>query len=425
VDRYAAVPVISKGSACFRFRLMAAALILAACGAPPETADTVRSVDTNRVPAVTEAAADMSSSEHRALAERFRRTLERLVEEDGLPGAVAAYALPTGRLGVAGEGFADIESGARMGPHHRMLAGSIGKTFVAATVLSVAAQGLVNLDAPVSTYLDEQAFAALSSWERITIRHLLTHSAGLRDHVDDEDFGALVGGLLERGDPDASIDPPALVGTILNDPALFEPGAGYSYTDTGYILLGLVIEEVTGGTYYDELQRRILDPLELEQTSPSERHAPYLATGYLESNNIFGLPERVVEDGAMILNPAVEWTGGGLISNPADLVAWARALYRGEALPTPYLNDLLGSVVKRSPEDTGGYGLGVFINDTELGRTYGHPGWFPGYNSIVAYYPNWDIAVAIQINRDFGNRLGHYRDELARVVMAALSVEAP
>ncbi len=389
---------------------MAVSCTVTACSADPapEPSQTLRT--------------DLTGAEHRALAERFRRAVEGMVRADSLPGAVAAYALPTGRVGVASAGFADFESGARMGPHHRMPAGSIGKTFVAATVLALAQEGLVELDAPVASYLGGPPYSDLPGFDQITIRQLLTHSSGLVDHVADEDFGALVAGLLAAGDPDASIAPPQLVRTIVDDPPLFSPGEGFSYTDTGFVLLGLTVEAVTGTTFYEVLQHRVLDPHGLEQTTPSARHVPYLATGYLDPANAFGLPHRIVVDGAMVINPDIEYTGGGLTSNAGDLAAWARILYRGDAFAEPYLDELLGSAVPRSPEvGAGEYGLGVFIDQTQLGRAYGHTGWFPGYNSMVSYYPEFDIAIAIQVNRDFGNRLSAHRDDLAMLLLSALS----
>lgn len=126
----------------------------------------------------------------------------------------------------------------------------------------------------------------------------------------------------------------------------------------------------------------------------------------------------------MVINPEIEYTGGGLISNAGDLAAWARLLYRGDALASPYVEEVIGSAVPRSPDGPGEYGLGVFIDDLELGRAYGHGGWFPGYESVVAYFPDFDLAVAMQVNRDFGNRMAAYRDELAALVLSALAPAA-
>ena len=363
----------------------------------------------------------MSGREHRALAEQFRRTVERIVEEDGLPGAVAAYALPTGRLGVAGAGYADIEAETRMGPHFRMPAGSIGKMFVSAVVVGLVRDGAIELDAPLSAYLADPRLDALPNRDAITVRHLLSHSGGLVDHVSDADFGSRIAELMAAGDANASVAPWGLVETILDNDPLFAPGEGYGYTDTGYVLLGLIVEAVTGRPYAQVLTERILGPLELEQTTASERQAPYLATGYLAADNPFGLPTRIVEDGTMIINPAVEYTGGGLISNPADLVTWARALFGGDVLGDPLTEALTASSVVRVEGEPGRYGLGVFIDDTGLGPVYGHGGWFPGYNAMLAYYPEWDVAVAIQVNRDFGNRMSAYRDRLARLVFDVLA----
>jgi D-alanyl-D-alanine carboxypeptidase len=105
----------------------------------------------------------------------------------------------------------------------------------------------------------------------------------------------------------------------------------------------------------------------------------------------------------MAWNPSLEWTGGGLVSNPADLVRWGRALFEGSAIKGNYLDDLLESVPihKDNPETR--YGIAVAIRrDGPFGPSYGHGGWIPGYCSSLRYYPDADVAVAFQVNTDIG-----------------------
>lgn len=400
---------------------VALALLSGACG---EAGFPPRGAETGAGPAerVATELRHLDDRDLRALAERFRRTLEGLVNEDGLPGAVAAYALPSGRVGVVAAGFADRERGVRMAPHSRLLAGSVGKTFVAAVALALVQDGTLTLDEPVARYLgDEPWFGRVSNGSEMTIRHLLTHSSGLPDHVYDEDFSRAVAEALVRGDPDRVFSPRDLVSFVLNDPPLFSPGEGYAYTDTGYVLAGLVIEKVTGRSYFEELADRFLVPLRLQQTGAAARTAPYLAAGYLAENNRFGLPSKIVENGVMLVDPSVEYTGGGLVSNAGDLARWGHALYEEDALPTPYLDELIGSAVSTG-SDGGSYGLGVRIADTPLGRTYGHSGWFPGYSTLLAHYPAYGITVTFQTNTDQEVRLGAYRDTLAAVVLRDLGL---
>lgn len=336
------------------------------------------------------------------LEQRFQAELEALHSEYGFPGATAAYVLQDGTVGVAATGWSDVEAETAMTPQSRMLAASIGKSFVAATALALANEGLLNLDDPISTWLgDRDWFVRLPNHQTITLRHLLTHSAGLQDHVYTEAFAEA---LSENWrDTDNPLRPEALVAFVLDQPPLFEAGEGWSYTDTGYILVGLIIETVTPGSYYDEVAERFLVPLDLSLTAPSnEIRLPGLAAGYTAPGHPAGIPEKTTAGpGELVWNPAVEWTGGGLVSNPRDLALWAKALFEGRSMESPYLDDLLDGAPVGGDESGVHYGTGVaLIDDTPFGPSWGHGGGIPGYSSSMRYFPDSGIAIAFQINTD-------------------------
>jgi len=354
------------------------------------------------------------------LTERFQSELDRLQKAGAFPGATAAFILPDGRYAVCAAGYADKEQKVRMKPDARMLSGSVGKTFVAAVALSLAQEGKINLDDKIEKWLGaEDWFSRLPNGKDITLRMLLTHSSGLTDHVYDPRFAQAVTkqARSDKPDPDFYFKPVELVGFVLDKKPLFPAGKGYSYSDTGYILVGMIIERVTGSDYYRELQQRFLGPLRLTRTVPANhRDIPGLAAGYLSPENPLGLPTKTVVDGKMVFNPANEWTGGGLATNPVDLVRWAKALYEGNAMPKPYLDDLLRSV----PCDKGGktrYGAGVVIQESALGKIYGHDGWFPGYRTILVYLPARKIAMAMQTNTDVNQNMGKCLVGLAKVLV--------
>ncbi|TWU14542.1 D-alanyl-D-alanine carboxypeptidase precursor [Symmachiella macrocystis] len=351
---------------------------------------------------------------------RFQLKLEELHRAHGFPGATAAFVMPDGRVGTAAVGLADVEHKIPMTTETRMLAGSIGKTFVAAVALQLASEGKLNLDDKISTWLGEEKwFAKLPNGSDITLRHLLTHSSGLTDHVDSVEYAnAIVQEAIVSGDPDFVFGPERLVSFALNKEPLFAAGEGYSYTDTGYILVGLIIEKVSGRSYYEEVGERFLKPLKLTLTSPSNtRKLPGLAPGYLAKDNPLGLPPKNAEAGTMHFHPGNEWTGGGLCSNPRDLARWAMSLYGGKQFEPRWQKELLGSKVPIGKSNKGFYGLGVFITESELGTVYGHTGWFPGWVSSMAYFSKPDIAVAVQVNRDFQASPDAYASELVKVVL--------
>ncbi len=340
----------------------------------------------------------------KTLKQLFKSELDILRNQYGFPGATAAYVMPDGTVGVVATGLADVEAEVPMTPQSRMLAASIGKSFVAATVLALAKEDRLNLDDPVSKWLGERAwFSHVPNHSKISIRHLLTHSSGLPDHVHTKRFVQSYSQNWHK--PGNPFPPEELVGFIQDQPALFEAGRGWMYTDTGYILLGLIIEAVTGHSYYKEVEQRYLKPLHLALTEASDSPAlTGLAAGYTAKDNLFGLPSKTtVASGLMAWNPAVEWTGGGLISNSRDLAIWAKLLYEGHVMKADYLDDLLRSVPVGEEGSGIHYGAGVAICEKgSMGSTYGHYGVIPGYSSCVRYFPKYRVAIAFQINTDIG-----------------------
>jgi D-alanyl-D-alanine carboxypeptidase len=184
---------------------------------------------------------------------------------------------------------------------------------------------------------------------------------------------------------------------LFDTEAPFRPGEGWDYSDTNYLLLGMIIERLTGSRYYEELERRILEPLRLDATVPSDRRRiPGLAQGYAGPRNPFG-PSEMLQDGVFAFNPQFEWTGGGIASTGADLARWMWALYRGHAFDPSLLPVMLDGVPARLGPDAR-YGLGVIIRPSPLGPSWGHSGFFPGYLTEAAYFPEHEVAVAVQLN---------------------------
>lgn len=335
----------------------------------------------------------------------FQAELEALHAKFRFPGATAAYVSRDGTLVTAAVGVADRDAKTAMTADARMLAASIGKTFVAATAVALAREGKLDLDAPVSTWLGKKPwFPRLPNHDSITTFQLLTHSSGLPDHVFTEEFARAFGERWKAaGNPFEAAD---LVAFILDRPALFEAGQGFAYSDTGYLLVGMVIEEVSSASLYEEVIDRFLVPLRLSRTSPSNyRVVPGLVPGYLPENNQLGLPPvTTVVPGIMAWNPAIEWAGGGFASNSGDLAVWAKALYEGKAIAGgDYLDDLFRSVSVGDEAPGVRYGAGVAIRENgPFGKSLGHGGGIPGYASSMRYYPEHAVSVAFQVNVDGG-----------------------
>jgi D-alanyl-D-alanine carboxypeptidase len=353
---------------------------------------------------------------------KFQAKLEELHGAGQFPGMTAAYVLPDGAAGEFAIGMADVEAKEKMRPGHRMFAGSIGKTFVAAVALQLVQENKLDLDAPLSRYLGGKPyFGRIPNAKLLTVRHLMNHTSGIREHVLNPDFLNAV-----KDSPDKAFTPDELASYALDSTPLFEPGKGWAYADTNYIFVGLVIEQILGRPLYAEASARLLGPLGLGRTQPQEgRKFQNLATGYSMPNSPFGFSGRVQdEQGAYPFNPQMEWCGGGFVSNALDLAKWAKAMFEGKAYSASLLPQVLaGQKASTGPNEK--YGLGVQLRPTEWGESYGHSGWFPGYLSDMAYFPHKGFAVAVQFNTDHGAKIRKRTYavvlELAKVVDAELA----
>jgi D-alanyl-D-alanine carboxypeptidase len=349
----------------------------AACG-PAESTDT-----SNQVPLVEINAA-------------VREAIEPIRAADGFPGVVVGYVLPDGRAASVAVGFADAVAEIPMQVGDRMLSGSIGKTYVSAVTLQLVNEGLIGLDDPLSDWFgDEEWFERIPNANDLTVRHLMTHTSGIPRHIFMDGF---IPALI--ADPDRVWEPEELISYILDVEPHFAAGEGFSYADTNYILVGMIIEKATGNTYYEELQSRILDPFELEETSPSD-HADLagLIPGHLGENDPFGMPPQTIVDGRYAMNPQFEWTGGGLVTTAGDLALWTKALYEQRAFDASLWDQFIDGT-PMAPGAPVSYGLGVMLRPSDFGMTYGHGGMMPGYLSEMEYFIDYELAVALQINAD-------------------------
>ena len=331
--------------------------------------------------------------------EEVRAKLDSLHESMGFPGATLAFVLDGGSTYEFAAGMADLEANIKMRPSDRMFTGSQGKTFVSAIALQLVDEGRLKLDEPVRSYFGkEDWYIRLANHADITVRHLMNHTGGLPRYVFKELFWEEV-----LSNPDRVWKPEALLAYILDDPPVHPTGEGWAYSDTDYIVLGMIIEKICNNSYYNELEKRILKPHKLKNTIPSDsRVLPGLIPGYTGDNTPpFNLPGKPLVNGKYAINPQFEWTGGGLISTSLDLARWAKIVYEGNVFSKQMLEEMLKPVDFRTGQPaSAGYGLGVFVFDTEHGFIYGHSGIFPGYQTDMLYITSIQCGMAIQINAD-------------------------
>ncbi|MER5295851.1 serine hydrolase domain-containing protein [Streptomyces pharetrae] len=287
---------------------------------------------------------------------------------NGAPGAMARYTGPEG-VQTRAVGVRDRVSGAAMDSRARFRVGSVSKTFSSVVLLQLADEGRVELDAPVNRYLP-----GLLPDERITVRHLLTHRSGLADYTD-KMFAQTVPGF--ESVRNRVFGYRELVDLSLSEPRTTEPGAAYKYSNANFVVVGMLIEEITGKPVGQEYERRIIKPLRLRNTAyvhPDTRVEGLHVRGYLHPD----------EAGAPLVDSTeqtVSWaqSAGAVISNPADLNTFMTALMRGRLL-SPRMLDAMTTVTPTDATNTRFYGLGLRRYDLSCGtQVYGHTGTVQGY----------------------------------------------
>src|SRR5215204_1541345 len=311
------------------------------------------------------------------------------------PGATFGVVLENGESFGLAVGFSDRDAKTPMKPNDRMPAGSTGKTFAAAMAMQLIKEGKISLDDKIEKYLGKETwFARLPNAKDVTIRQLMNHTSGLVRYEFKKEFTDFL-----TANPYKVWTPEERLAYLFDEKPPFEAGKGWDYSDTNYIVLGMIMERVTGKKFYDEAYKRFIKKFKLNDTIAQD--GPELkgvVQGYAGANNPFGGKDKMIENGKFIVNPQLEWTSGGWASTGEDLARWAKTMYEGKAFDPSLVPTMLDGVPAKLGRDTK-YGLGVIIRPTQAGPAYGHSGFFPGYMTDMMYFPEQKIAVAVQVNK--------------------------
>jgi D-alanyl-D-alanine carboxypeptidase len=361
-----------------------AGLLIAGCGTRPNTTP----------PAAVPASVTTNSPADEPVRAELQRALDSLRIAGKFPGVTLGVALANGRMLALASGDSDTARHVAMRPSDRMLQGSVGKTYVAAVAMQLVGEGRLDLDAKIERYLgSEPWFGRLPNAHDITVRQLMRHTSGLVRY----EFQPAATAAL-RANPYKEWTPEERLTYIFDSKPPFAAGQGWEYSDTNYIVLGMIIERLLGEPYYAAARKRVLEPLGLRNTIPSDRRAlPGVVNGYAGPKNDLGGYDASIANGLMAINPQFEWTGGGMASTADDLARWAKLLYEGKAFPPALLPTMLDAVPARLGPNTS-YGLGVIIRQTPAGPVWGHSGFFPGYATEMLYVPATKVAAAVQVN---------------------------
>ncbi|MFD0412371.1 serine hydrolase domain-containing protein [Streptomyces sp. NPDC127108] len=318
----------------------------------------------------------------------------------GVPG-VTAQARDGRGVWKAASGVGNLKTGEPRGKDDRFRVGSITKTFMATVLLQMEAEGRLSLDDTVDHHLPGLVRGNGNDGRGITVRQLLNHTSGLFDYLADKKYSETYmegdGYLKHRYD---TLPPKKHIRVALSHRPLFKPGAKHSYSNTNYILAGLIVEKIGKRTYEDEVRDRIIEPLGLKATSNpgNSIHLPRPSSrGY--SKLFRSQPDRI--DDITEMNGSQGWGDGDIISSAGDLTRFYSALLRGKLLPPRQLKAMKTTVSNAEGQDTG-YGLGLQRFETKCGGTvWGHGGGMVGWLSLAVTSEDGRHQLAFNYNGDW------------------------
>jgi D-alanyl-D-alanine carboxypeptidase len=387
--------------------LIAGTVGLAGCTSSSTPADSNPSNPTQSTSAPNTGAAAASASPapdaEPAYVDKASDAVRKVMQENVIPGAVVLISAPdqgewTGTFGTRTWG---TEEPMQAGDHFRI--GSNTKTLTSTVILQLAQEGKLSLDDPIDTYIP-----GVPNGDKITIRNLSEMRSGLFSYS----FDTTVNNTLDQ-QPQKIWTPQELIDIAFSHPVNSGPGEEFNYSNTNIILLGMVIEKLTGTTASQAFQERIFTPLGLQDTSlplPPDSAIPNPhPQGYSFGSNTStidtyalsaedekrALAGTLLPNNETMANPSWAWTAGGAISTVADMKTYVEALVDGGLLDAQMQKTRMDSIQAMDPAmPTSGYGLGIAKFDT----LYGHDGQIPGFMTFMGHDPDTGLTIVIGTN---------------------------
>ena len=328
------------------------------------------------------------------LARALQGRLDALRTSTAIPGVSVAIEFPDGSRWVGAAGEADLATKTPVRPETGFAVASVSKTFTAALILTLIDDGSLGLDDSVAKWLP-----GLELSPQITVRQLLDHPSGLRDFFMAPGIDAAL-----QGDPDRRWDAAEALARV--GKPYFKPGRSWHYSNTNYLVLGLLAERVAGRPLAAQLRERFFVPLGLEHTwyQPTEKPRTSLAHAYRMPRARPDPTAIDLSDGSAMMPFTSVVTAaagaGGIASTAGDLVTWARALYGGELLTPRMTSEMVADAATTAAlPPRVAYGLGVQVGELFGHRSLGHSGRLLGVRSVVRWLPDQRLGIAVLTNQ--------------------------
>ncbi len=328
--------------------------------------------------------------------DKYQNLLNRITSS-GVPGIQMSIYTPTEGMWLGAAGKADLKSNIQLEPCNITRVGSIVKTFTATTILLLQEEGKLNLNDRITNYLSSYDIRDIENADQVTIKQLLQHSSGIYNYILNSNFQlASFNDLIKEWGPDDLLE------YARGENHYFSPGTDVRYSNTNYILLGMIISNIENKPFYKVFEDKIFSPLSLNSTQfAAENTVPDgIIRGYIDLYSKLNLINTTYYSGWDYYT-----ADGGLISNVYDLNTFTNALFNGQIISQPSLNQMLDFSYPNNPNDdffSISYGLGTFKIETEWGDAYQHSGDAIGYYASTVYFPNDDITICWAVNANYG-----------------------
>jgi D-alanyl-D-alanine carboxypeptidase len=300
---------------------------------------------------------------------------------DHIPGVSIAVVRDGKIEKLAGYGLANVEHNIPVKPTTIFQIQSVTKTFTSTAILLLAEDGKLKIDDLVSQHLD----GTPESWKAIALRHLLSHTSGIKDFINEPTVSLRID-LKDESE---------VLKVAVTRPLNFTPGEKYAYSNTNYHLLAMIVRKLTGRAYGDFLKERIFEPLGMSDTRIVSLSAiiPDRAAGYAWSER-----SKALRNGQYVAESILSYGGGGIVSTTADLAKWAAALQAGKVLKAEHWKEAW-MPTKLTDGKLSGYGLGWGVGQVNGHRMVSHSGaHITGFTSSVNHFPDDRLTVIVLYN---------------------------
>lgn len=327
---------------------------------------------------------------------RFQQILKHFTDQ-GAVGVSVAVISPEGTwTGSAGK--ADLQNNLPLTPCHTLRIGSATKMFTAAAILKLQEQGKLRITDKIKQYIPESVIERIEKADEVTIAQCLNHSSGIKDYLFIGTVLGILNGQITKKSAAENLE------RIYDKTADKEP----MYSNSNYLLLALIIEQVTGKPAYEYITQNLIQPLGLSNTSASTFIPPTLSRGYYDTYNNGWMKDLTDIDHQAV--GGQDMLDGGMIATPLDMATFLRAMMQAQVISQASLDqmqqfrtlnpDILPDFFKYLK----GYGLGLMDLHTDYGRAFGHGGNVHTFNCVVYHFPETNTTVAIHLN-SFSGRL--------------------